>query len=380
MENKKSNWIVVLVILIVLFIFAIGYFLIITKDSGINKYDNADVVKNSQISRLASLYNEGDLDAAIAEAERYAEGGDVTAMLALASIYAQKASISFEEGEYGRKALEVVDKVLAVDPKNSEAYRIAGYVYEINNQYDKSIEAYDTSIELDSSNALAYSNRGHAKWLLAGENDSATSDYKKALEIDPVLEHALSGLSTIYMQEGKYAEAKELLDALVDITENMRAKAESLSKLSSLVLFQDSANVKQSRDYVESALQADDTLATAWVQRAWVNFVEIQNVEKVTEEVVNASVNASLKDLRKAIEIDPYLTNAYLTAANIFFFFGDQPNALSNLELASVAVEQDITLSAPAKVEMKQKISDLKEVVTNAKYKEGVEIELPTIN
>ncbi|NDV64421.1 tetratricopeptide repeat protein [Bacteroides sp. 224] len=78
--------------------------------------------------------------------------------------------------KYG-EAMEFVDKMIATDPSSPFNYYVKGYLYHNMKDYDKSIEAYKKTIELDSDNAEANSNLGLVYCQLAQDySDKATTD------------------------------------------------------------------------------------------------------------------------------------------------------------------------------------------------------------
>ncbi len=161
------------------------------------------------------------LDSEIAKNPR-----DISALLAKASTLAQQGSLQFKENEYGIKAIAVAQQALALDPKNSEAWRIIGYAHEIMQEYTEAHAAYAQSLLLNASNALTISQDAHA-WDLQGRLDKAQAGYKKALSIDSKLEHASMGMARLLMRNGNDDGALPFFLKTASSSQNDRIKAEA---------------------------------------------------------------------------------------------------------------------------------------------------------
>ena len=95
-------------------------------------------------AQVVNDFNSNNFDQAISTLQSYLQEnpGEESAQLLLASSYVQKGSLEFQEKDNGQKALDIVNAVIAKDPKNVEAYRIKGYAYEIMQDYPNAFAAY----------------------------------------------------------------------------------------------------------------------------------------------------------------------------------------------------------------------------------------------
>lgn len=75
------------------------------------------------------------------------------------------------------------DKAIETDPKDALAYRDRGIAKYYIDDYKGAIADINKSLELDPKDALAYSSRGYAKSKL-GDNEGAIADWDKAIELD----------------------------------------------------------------------------------------------------------------------------------------------------------------------------------------------------
>jgi len=147
------------------------------------------------------------------------------------------------------KAVELTQKAISLDPKDSRPYALLGYLYVMKRDYDKAIAEGEKAVALDPGGAqthawlgmsLNYADRpkdaipvfekairlnpnGPASWFLnfgtsyrvMGQYQEAITQYKKALRIAPnnILAHlALAGTySLLGRDEEAHAEAAEVI-------------------------------------------------------------------------------------------------------------------------------------------------------------------------
>lgn len=119
------------------------------------------------------------------------------------------------------EAHDFVNKILAKEPNNSFTLYIKGFLYQNQQKYDEALESYIRAVELDSTNADAYSSMGFVYCLQAQNlsdntdiNDAdfesnkqkvkelyekAQSAYEKARELEPEKKDLwLNGLYRVY--------------------------------------------------------------------------------------------------------------------------------------------------------------------------------------
>ena len=82
--------------------------------------------------------------------------------------------------------------------------------------YIESIQLFNKSISLDSSNADAYVGRGHAKQML-GDNRGALQDANKAVKIDPRSVGAYIGIAIAKQELGDYKGAMQNYNMIIEL-------------------------------------------------------------------------------------------------------------------------------------------------------------------
>lgn len=95
------------------------------------------------------------------------------------------------------QAIEQYQKLLTINPINKFAYYNLGYIYLVyKKDFNKSIYNFTKSIEIDSTYAEAYYNRGLAYELL-GNKENALSDYKNSLKYKTNFDKAIQRINKL---------------------------------------------------------------------------------------------------------------------------------------------------------------------------------------
>ena len=82
-----------------------------------------------------------------------------------------------------RAAINYFQKVISIDPNRSGAYFEQGISYGQLDDFGKAVALVNKAIEMEPQNGLYRYGRGRV-YLLAGKQDQAMEDFKKAAELD----------------------------------------------------------------------------------------------------------------------------------------------------------------------------------------------------
>jgi len=104
------------------------------------------------------------------------------------------------------KALNYIDKVLSLDPKNSEAWNRKGFLYHLCDRLSQAIECYDLSIKYSPKNAVAWNNKGGV-YLGLEKFQDALLCFNEALLIDPNYKVSWNNQGVALRQMGNFREA-----------------------------------------------------------------------------------------------------------------------------------------------------------------------------
>ncbi len=132
------------------------------------------------------------------------------------------------------KALEYFEKSLELNDKSALTYFSKGIAYHNLNQLQAALENYSKAIEIDSGMTDAYFNRAQA--ILSYEEpeecelQDALSDFQKAVQLDKGFADAYFYAAVVQKKLGLYKEAVDSLDKVIEL-EPMAVHSKALKKL-----------------------------------------------------------------------------------------------------------------------------------------------------
>jgi superkiller protein 3 len=117
----------------------------------------------------------------------------------------QQSTAAYEAKQYLRM-IELLQKILEIDPNNSLSYYQLGVVFQEQQKLDEAIDAYKKAIALDPQYADAYNNLGVA---LKDQKklDPAIDAYRKAIALNPQDATAYNNLGNVLSDQKKLDEA-----------------------------------------------------------------------------------------------------------------------------------------------------------------------------
>jgi tetratricopeptide (TPR) repeat protein len=310
---------------------------------------------------------DGAINAALQAASN--DISDVNALILLASAYAQKGSVQFQEKEYGQKALDTLAQAISIDPKNSEAYRVQGFAYEIMSMWPQATESYNKAIELNPKNAHAYANRGHMYDLL-GNFANARADYTTAINIDPNEEHALFNLARLQARAEEYTQAKDLIAKALAISTSSGRKAEMYQVLATIELT--NKNYTEATNDILKSISFNDKLPAAYVTRGEIARAELAEKIFKKEQIPDFQdrVNAIVNDAAKATSIYEGQTSAIVLVGKVLVLLAEYDQATKVFEKALTMIDSDISLGIIEKTNLRAQINDyIKIIADNANVK-----------
>jgi tetratricopeptide (TPR) repeat protein len=169
-----------------------------------------------------------------------------------------------------KKAENLLDKAIKINPNYPESYNNRGVLFFRKGLYKSALENYNTAIRLDSSFALAYSNRGTARYYNqdianASKLDVrlAINDFNKALQLEPDLEVALKNRGFAYRLLGEIDSS--MTDYNTYIMKNPRSENGYIERGR---LKMELKNYKSALEDFMTALEVKPDAALAYYERA----------------------------------------------------------------------------------------------------------------
>ncbi|MDC3325176.1 tetratricopeptide repeat protein, partial [Planktomarina temperata] len=156
----------------------------------------------NQVQSVINLYNQGQIQQALTQAESLVEQFPKSAILFIIQGAALKGLGQLE------LSVDAYHKALAIKPDYADAYTKMGVTLKEQGKLKEAIEAYNKAIAIKTDNAEAYYNMGIAL-KAQGKLEEARETYRKALAIKPHYANALNNMGLILQEQGKLEEAIE---------------------------------------------------------------------------------------------------------------------------------------------------------------------------
>lgn len=114
-------------------------------------------------------------------------------------------------------SIKILEKALKINPKHVEILITLGYVYYQTRDNTKAREFYDKALKADPKSAKALSFIGDLYKNREKDQIKALKFYDKAIKTDPNFIDAHRQIASIKMKEGKWEEAMEDLQKVIDL-------------------------------------------------------------------------------------------------------------------------------------------------------------------
>ena len=201
-------------------------------------------------------------------------------------------------------AMAKVRRVLAEDPGILEAHLVLGNLHVKQEDWGGAIAAYREALALDPEYKSAILGLADA-YRLAARYDEAAAGYRRLLELDPNDNKAHYHLAEIHAALGEYEEALEVLAGL-EATGEERAPARNLKGECLLSL----GRLDEAEAALRRALEMDDQLSDAWY-----------NLALVFEERGDGS--GAIRAYETRLEMAPRDFRSHFNVAKLYGAMGD---------------------------------------------------------
>ena len=116
-------------------------------------------------------------------------------------------------------ALRLLDRALAIDSKNVEAYRTRAEVYEAVAKYSEAADDWTKVIALDKNRASAYQQRGFVHFK-AGKFKESIADFDEYIERVPKAKNSHWQRGISYYYAGQYEDGRKQFEGYQDFDKN----------------------------------------------------------------------------------------------------------------------------------------------------------------
>lgn len=206
----------------------------------------------------------GYTEKAIEEFEKSAAGDDnAAAHLRLGANYARLGDLP--------RAIQELDKVLAVDPHNVQARYLLALIYSTQKDFDKAAGEYEAILQsfskAEPENIEIYGYLGQL-YYSQRQYDKAIKQFEIILSLDPQNTDVLFLLGTLYLETNERTKAIDLLRRAVKLNPEHDVCLNSLA----YIYAEDGTNLDEAQNLVERALSIDPDNGAYLDSLGWVYF------------------------------------------------------------------------------------------------------------
>ena len=220
------------------------------------------------------------------------------------------------------KALQKLNKAIALDPRYAEAYYNRGTAYEKSGHYQRAIADFDKAIALDPQHASAHSNRGVA-FDKSGNHQQAMADYDKAIGLDPEFAEAHYNRAGAYDMSGNYQRAIADYDRAIELKPKY---AQAYANRG--VAYQKAGNLQQAIKDYDRAIELEPGDVAVYSNRG----AAYQR---------SGDPRRAIEDYNRAIELNPQYAEAYSNRGVAFQRLGNLQRAMADYGKAIELSPQD---------------------------------------
>ncbi len=240
------------------------------------------------------------------------------------------------DGNYNT-AIELLQKVVAADPKHKTAWMDLGRGYMLLRQTDKAVDAFKKQAEQNPYDEYAFSAIGWA-YTTDRKYDLAAEAFNKAIEINPLSLYAHAALGGMYQESHQYGKAVPELEKAVSLKSDDASLQISLGDAylntgqddKALAAFDRAVSISATPD-VWNNIAYQLSVKNAHLDRAQ------QYAESAVTAVANASRNLSLDQLSdRDLLIPSQLDANWDTLGWVYFARGNMDKAQKYVKSAWV--------------------------------------------
>ena len=133
----------------------------------------------------------------------------------VARLYKDSGS-AFENKDY-RRAADLLEQLVKLDPGHSMAWNRLGMSYFEMNQLPQALQALRRATEVNPTHPYAFNNLARTLWRM-GQHEEAVSSFRRQIEINPNDRYAHANLGTLLHDLRRYTEALPELEKAIALT------------------------------------------------------------------------------------------------------------------------------------------------------------------
>lgn len=264
------------------------------------------------------------------------------------------------------KAKPILDKALALEPKNIRAILLYGDIYAELNNGTLAADYYNRALDLNKTSARALVSKGRL-YKRSTNYDGAAREFQIAISVEPAYAPAYRELGETYIKVGKLSQAKEEYKKYLELSKNncgariryatflyvSKNFTEALTELDLVQQKCDSNNLRMLRIQSYCYYETKDSAKG----RHTINkLFQLVSPEKRTakdleyfgrfliDTEMDSLIQLGIEQLQKAVVLDPTRTDLLTDIANAWSGLKQYPNSIK-------ALTQKISIGKDVKVQ-----------------------------
>lgn len=203
----------------------------------------------------------------------------------------KKAQASLDDGQL-TEALALYEKVCELDPRDADAWYMAGVVSGMLGKKSESVVPLARAIELDPGHAMAYYNLGISLRDL-GEMERAAVALEKTIELKPGFRGVYSTLANVLISLQRLSEAEQVFRQLLPLEPNV---AENFNNLGTVL--QAMGRLDEAIENYKQAIRLKPAMSVAWDSLG-------------SAYVSSGRYEEAISTYRESLKLDPRNARAY---------------------------------------------------------------------
>ncbi|GAG09068.1 unnamed protein product, partial [marine sediment metagenome] len=135
----------------------------------------------------------------------------------------QRLAGYYNERKMYDKAIEEYNKTLELDPNYGNALNELAYTFLDVKQYERAIELLKRYATVSPGDANPFDSMGYAYFRI-GRLDEAIAKFKEAIEVKPDFEVSIRCIQYVYALKQEYSEAMKWADQYIQVFKHLRKK------------------------------------------------------------------------------------------------------------------------------------------------------------
>lgn len=237
-----------------------------------------------------------------------------------AELLYNKALAYYEEKKINL-AIDYFNKAIEVEPNRQEFYYNLAGAHYYRKEYDKAIENYKKSLTFDEKDIHSYQNLGNIYFAIK-DFDSALETFQKILHFYPDNDDAMHSVGDVYCKKNEYGKAITEYEKALNINPTNLAAKEALAFATKL---HDKEIAEKEEEEARIASRPKETYLNEFMSaeayfNLGINYTKVQNFE------------LSIESFKKCLKIDPDYPRAYDFIDNIINRLGTENQAKTAIE------------------------------------------------